>query len=381
MKALVACLVIGLVVVAGLPSARAVSVRERVVLFGVPRRPLVPGVLDFEAGCRVTASYAEVAVADGSSAVAPLTVAPGGCDVAVYVFGARVGVPLPFQTPLGRTSYRIPGVSGITLGLADVSVDLSARLRGRFSGDGVLVSASPDAIEWSAWGTGSTTIAAHSGSRGSTLVTTAPWTLSLAFGVGVSVYVLGVRVFSWETTVAVLEGTPRVEIPVIVDLAPSPSELTSACAESPSALRVAWSESPDDDFAAYEVSVSEGGASRTLVFRDRSVTSSTIDAAPSTSYEVQVTVVDRAGQRAASASWTVTMPDAPQDHRGFVLTPIAVLLLAAVAGAVGADRTRRRARMRRAEEAEDVSGASFSRIGVRTEREGTDAGEFDYPFP
>ncbi len=346
MKAIVACLLVVGFLVAGslLPTARAApAVRERVVFFGIARRPLVPGFVDFEAGCRVTASYPEVAIVDRASATVPVDVSPGGCDVAVYVLGARVAAPLPFRTPLGRTSYRVPGVSGITLGLADVSVDLSARLRGEFSGDGVVLSASPGVLEWSEWGTAAATLSAHTGLRGSTLVATAPLRLSLSFGVGVSVYVLGVRVHSWEATAAVFDGTPRIEIPVSIDLAPSFPELTGAAADSAHALRVAWSECRDGDFAAYEVSVSGGEGPRVFLVRDRSRTSLTIDAAPSTDYAVQVTAVDGAGQRASSASMEVRTPEAPPHGPG-AYTSIALVVAGSLAVAFGAVRARRAGR-------------------------------------
>ena len=114
-------------------------------------------------------------------------------------------------------------------------------------------------------------------------------------------------------------------------------------------VRVTWTQNHDDDFAAYEISVSGGSEPHVFLVRDASQTSLSVDAAPATSYAVQVTVVDQAGQRARSNPSTVTTPDPPPPSPAqIVQSPFSFLLVAgAVVAGFGADRALRQSRGRR----------------------------------
>lgn len=333
--------VIALVLVGGLlpalGTARADPVLSQDVLFGVPRTELAPG-LDFEAACAVTASYQGVAMLDGESDSTFLAVSPGSCDIAVYILGIRIAVPLADETPLGRTSYYLPGIGGITFGLADVSIDLVTGLRAEYTGDASTVNVSPGTSDWDQWGVVHPTVTAHSGQRGSVLSTTAPHTLSFTFGVGVSVYFLGFRLYSWDETLAAVPGSPRIDIPVTIDLMPNSATLTTATAPSPYSLQVAWTRSSDSDFAAYEISVESGASRHVYLVEDPAETTLTIPAAATTRYTVQVIVIDRAGQKASSDSRTVATPSPPQlsPEKIVLQSPISYVVLGvAFAGGVG----------------------------------------------
>ena len=344
-----ALLMAGLAILPLSAGAQGSPIQAQSVLLGLPRTALVPGFLDFEAACRVTASYQGVSMRDGESASTFLAVAPDACDMAVYVLGIRLALPVASATPLGRTSYSIPGVSGFTFGLGDVSVDLTTSLRGDSTPSASTLSVSPSAMDWPIWGAVPTMITAQSGLRGSTLVTTAPYTLSLAFGLGVSVYALGLRIYSWDATVATAAGTPLVEIPVSIDLPPSVPEIGGVAALSPYLVQVTWTQNHDDDFTAYEVSVSGGAEPHVLLVSDASRTSLRMDAAPATDYVFVVTVVDGSGQRATSTSSRVTTPAAPTPSVGqLAQLPLLVTLLAAglVAG-FAISRSSRRAKASR----------------------------------
>jgi len=307
-------LLVGTLLTPSFGGVPAVAALEDDVTFGMQRTTVAPG-LDFEVLCHVTASYDGVAVRDGASAPAVLATRPGGCVMTLYLLGVPVPLPLPFQTPLGYLPLFLPNVRILTLGFVDVTVDLTARLRGAISGDPPALTASPAAAEWTTWGPVETTVGAHVGVRGGVLTTYESFRLTYVIDLLVSLHAFGMTLFTWYAPLVTMEGVPIVRVPVAIDLVPNAPVITEALAPSPYTIETAWTRSSDSDFARYAVAVTGGGVRRVFFVTDPTDNSLAIDVKPMTTYTVVVTLIDAGGLWASSRAASITTPRAP-DPRG-----------------------------------------------------------------
>lgn len=293
-------LVLVLAVFANHPAA-ASSVARQTVDFGLPRTQVVTG-LDLEAACQAVVTYEGVNVLDGQSADTFLSTDPGPCAITVYVLGVALSLPILDETPLGRYHFDIAGVTIANFGIADVSVDLLTSLSAGYAGDSQVISPEPVALSWPQWGTSAVTVAANSGGSGDSLSLSAPYTFSMAFGVGASVQALGITVWSANlATLGAVAGSPAIPIPVSVDLRPSSVSVTGHWAPSPYSIQVNWTPNTDTDFAAYRIAV-QSNDSGPLVYEEYSqaASSATLPAEPGRNYTVTVAAVDQAGLVSAS---------------------------------------------------------------------------------
>lgn len=324
---------LGLLLVLGMASAArattltASSVSQQTVDFGLPRTQVVSG-LDLEAACQVVATYEGLVILDGQSAGAFISVDPGQCAITVYVLGVALSLPILDETPLGRYHFDIVGVTIANFGIADVSVDLLTSLAANYAGSSPVISPEPVALSWTQWGTSALTVAADSGSSGDSLFLSAPYAVSMTFGVGASVQALGLTVWSANlATLGAVAGTPSLSIPVTVDLRPSTVAVSGGWAPSPYSLQVNWTPNTDSDFAGYRIAVQDNG-SPPVVYSDVSQASSsiTVPAEAGQTYTVTVVAVDQAGL--ASAQSTVS-----------ISTPLLSSVPAVVSGAAAPDAT------------------------------------------
>lgn len=308
------CVLVGLSLVLvslASPVASASGVTQTSVDFGVPRTQIVSG-LDFEAACKVAATSADTSVIDGQTSNSFSSVSPGACAITVYVLGIPIGLPVLNETPLGRYSFYIPGVSGFTFGLADVSIDLVTVLFANYTGSSPVLSSVPSGLTWSTWGASPVTIAAHSGAEGDSLSFQAPYTLSMTFAVGVSVYVLGLAVWSVNlASLGSIAGTPAVPIPVSVDLRPTRVAVTGGWAPSPYLLQVNWTPNTDTDFSSYRVSVQDGQSGHTYAVDSQAASTLTMPASPGRTYNFTVEAVDQSGMVSTASTLTIRTPSAP----------------------------------------------------------------------
>ena len=314
---------------ATLPAA-ADEVRETAVSFGIPRREVAPG-LDVAAACGVVAAYEGLALRDGGTDETFLALSPGPCEITVYVLGAGIALPIVNSAPIGRTSYLIPGVGGITLGLADVSIDLLVSVDARQTSEVDGLAVTPTSASWSRWGTTTFAVAASMDSTVSTRHLGLPFNVTMNLSVGVSVFAFGIRLYSAAlASLGAAEGTPALDIPVVVDLKPS-AVTASAWGPTHAAIRVNWTQNTDDDFAYVRIVVApDGGTATVFLVEDSAATSTEVPAFPATDYRIEVSVVDRGGQ--VSDVSTVTVRTPPENVRGApegtnVLGVVAVSLL------------------------------------------------------
>lgn len=323
---------LGVVVIGSLPtSVSAGTVLQDTVYFGLPRTQVVSG-LDFEAACRVSVAYEGISMLDEEAAGSFLSAGPGPCSISVYILGVQVQLPILNPTPLGRFSFMIPGVGGITFGLAEVSVDLLTSLFANYTGSLATVTPSPMTVTWNRWGSAALSFTAHSGAEGNTLSLDVPYTLSMGFAVGVSVYFLGARIFSADlASLGSIAGTPVVRLPAQIDVKPTHVSVVSATATSAHSLMINWSANSDSDFGSYRIRVDDGRSPPlTILVEDPRSTTLTVPAVPSTDYTVSILVVDRAGQPSStSPSASATTPQPPPSPSGPIsqeLNPVSLVI-------------------------------------------------------
>ena len=290
------------------PPAAAGEVQETAISFGVPRREVAPG-LDVAAACGVVAAYEGLALCDGGTDETFLALSPGPCEITVYVLGAGIALPIMNSAPIGRTSYLIPGVGGITLGLADVSIDLLVSVDARQTSEVDGLAVTPTNASWSRWGATTLAVDASMGATGSTMHLALPFNVTMNLSVGVSVYAFGIRLYSVSlASLGIVEGAPSLDIPVVVDLRPS-AVTASAWGPTHAAIRVNWTLNTDDDFAYVRIVVApDGGTQTVFLVEDPAATSTDIPAFPATDYTIEVSVVDRGGQVSDVSSVTVRTP-------------------------------------------------------------------------
>ena len=94
------------------------------VHFDVSGGDLVAGVAAFRASSGARVSGEPPAQRDNGTARTTVAAAPGDCATILILLGLDVAIPTITTTPIGRSSYSVPGVSRPTLGLTDVSLDL-----------------------------------------------------------------------------------------------------------------------------------------------------------------------------------------------------------------------------------------------------------------
>lgn len=304
---------------------------EQPVDFAVSRTAVVSG-LGVEVACRVLATTESITVLDAGEASSSVGVAPGRCTVTVYVLDVPVPVPILNLIPLGRLSFRIPGVAGFTFGLADVSIDLVTALSANYTGASSIVTPRPTDMVWLHWGANTVTISAHSGTEGNSLSVAVPYTFSMAFAIGVTVYALGLPAFSADLAdVGTFAGTPAVVMPVTVDRRPSRIAGIEGWAPSAGAVQVNWTPNEDADFGSYRVRLEGGGSSYVYAVDTQGSTTLMMPATMDTDYTASVVVVDRAGQVSATSSVQVHTPSSSSTQSSPPMQNVALLVLGVLA--------------------------------------------------
>ncbi|HEX9339843.1 MAG TPA: hypothetical protein VF992_01545 [Thermoplasmata archaeon] len=236
-------LLIGLAVVALLaPSPLASASNELLqqsVSFGLPRTD-ADTWLALSATCGVIANYEHLSLTFEESVDTFVNMAPDSCEITAYVLGVAVPLPILNSTPLGRKSYKIPGVQTVTLGLVDLSVDLVTSLTAnRNDTDPEFIA--PSSLSWPAWGMNVFPVTDRFDGEKEALLVYEP---QLSFSLGASVFVLGVRIYGTDIVhLGDVVGTPSVAIPISGHRAPASPLLVIAVVGTiigPAGVGAAW---------------------------------------------------------------------------------------------------------------------------------------------
>ncbi len=285
------------------------------VHFEIPGRDLIPMVAAFRASCDILVSGEPVSLQDNGTARTTVSAAPGPCSMILILFGIDVAIPTINTTPLGESSYFIPGLSLPTLGLADVSLDLISALNSTTRvQDTTAAAVSPNEIQWTAWGA-ERLVAQGAHGYGDAVTSALVTPFSYALTLALTIYVAGLPVY--QTGLAEFGryvGTPLLSTPLDVDLLPHPLTLGPATRITYGGATLNWTGPVDADADHLELWLTTDHANVSYRIADPHTTALSVDLQPVTTYTARIVSVDRSGQESVSGAVTfrtLTVPSPP----------------------------------------------------------------------
>ena len=297
---LAALLVVPSPVVAQLPPLVTQTVH-----FEVPGHDLIPLVAAFRASCDLAASGEALTLRDNETVRTTVAVAPGNCSMILVLFGVDVAIPTITTTPIGRSSFYIPGASTISFGIVDVSLDLRSSLNSTSRVDTTGVASLGEAArDWGSWGATRLAVQGAHGYGGvlsSTLSTAFTYSLAL----GLTLWIAGIE--TYHTDVADFGhylGDRALVAPLSVDLLPHPLTLGPATQVTYAAATLNWTGLVDADADHLELWIAAGSTNISYRVADPHATSLSVDLRASTTYAARIVAVDRSGQRTVSPDIT-----------------------------------------------------------------------------
>ncbi len=336
-------LVAGLLAIAGIatPAAAIDGFVTADIHFEVAQTDLIPGVAAVRASCNVTASGEPLSLRANETVRTMIGVSPGPCAIVLVLFGMDVGLPVFNTTPLGRSSFFIPGIATVTFGLVDVSVDLETSLNSTTRvEDASLASVEPRNVTWSSWGVVPVEVHATDG-VGSTVASMLNTTFTYTMALALTVYALSIEIFHADfAPIGAVVGTPSLRTDVTVDLRPHALVLAPLTEVRHDRATFTWSGAVDADVDHLELVVTDG--TRNASYRlGPTATTITVPLVPSTPYRAWIVAVDGAGQATpsnvvvfdTSAAPPPTSPNVPVEAQG---TPTLFWVLVVLAGLIGA---------------------------------------------
>lgn len=322
------------------------------VRFDIPRKDLIPGIAAVRARCDVAASGEPLTVLANGSARSTLGVSEGPCSIILVLAGVDVALPLLNTTPLGMRSFYLPGVSTVTLGVVDLSIDLVTSVDSESrveDGSGEVI---PRNLSWIAWGAQRIRVHGADG-FGSVVETTINTTFTYRMSLALSVYALSVRLYHMDLVeIGSSTGTPSLMTELSMDLRPHPLALDPADGIRHDRATVSWSGAIDADVDHLELWLTDGTSNVSLRLAPTAPAAEVL-VRPSTSYRAWIVAVDRSGQGTPSNGLQFESASAPTGGNPSAVGPltaapltwtlIALVGLAGVMGyAFGAFRNRKR---------------------------------------
>ncbi len=308
-------LVLVLVALLLLPAPAAASLPDlvtRTVHFEVPGGDLIPGIAAFRASCDAIASGEPVALADNETVRTTVAAAAGNCSMILVLFGQDVAIPTITTTPIGRSSYYIPGLSFISIGIVDVSVDLDSALNSTSHvDDAAVASVAQEEANWGSWGAQRLAVQGAHG-YGSTVSSALETTFAYRLALGVTIWVAGIQTYQAALRdFGTYAGTPSLQTPVTVDLLPHPLLLGPARDITYQGASLNWTGTVDADMDHLELWVTDGTMNLSYRLTDRVTSSFALPLGAQKTYHAGIVAVDRGGQRTASNVVTFTTLAAP----------------------------------------------------------------------
>ena len=284
----------------GTGTAQLPPLVTQTVHFEVPGHDLIPRVAAFRASCDVATSGEPLALRDNETVRTTVAAAPGNCSMILILFGVDVAIPTIKTTPIGRSSFYIPGATTITLGVVDVSLDLQTALNSTVHtiDPGVASVDEPNAT-WGNWG--ATRLVVHGAhGYGGVLTSTLSTMFTYSLALGITIWIAGIQ--SYQTSIADFghyPGTPPLVTPLSVDLLPHPLTLGPATAVTYAGATLNWTGTVDTDVDHLELWLTT--ESSNVSYRaDPHRTSLSVDLRAATTYAARVVAVDGAGQETVS---------------------------------------------------------------------------------
>lgn len=309
--------------------------------FDVPTTDVIPGVAEVRASCDVNASGEPLVLLSNETARSIVGTSAGPCAIVLVLFGTDVALPGFDTTPLGRSAFYLPGLSTVTLGVVDLSVDLVTSLNSTSRVADGIAAADPSEIGWPTWGAQRIALHAVDGTGSiarSELNTTFTYTMSVAL----SVYAVSVELYHVDLKrLGSFAGAPSLVTDLSVDLKPHSLTLSAPDRVASDQASFSWSGTVDSDVDHLELWLTDGTGNGSYKLPS---TASHADVLlrPATHYEARIVTVDGAGQQGMSNGIAFDSPSAgtspaqgPIEAQGNPVVTWTLVTLAVFAGVVG----------------------------------------------
>lgn len=307
------------------------------VHFEVPATDLIPMVAAVRASCDVNASGEPIVLLANGTARSTLAASPGPCAIALILFGQEVVLPVFNTTPIGTNSFYLPGISTVSLGIVDLSIDLVTRLNSTSRIASGIANVAPEEIPWSSWGARRILLHGEDGMGSvaeSEMNTTFTYTLSLAL----TVYALSIPVYHVDLVqIGSFAGSPSLVTGVSVDLRPHALLLNAPTAVSYDRATFGWTGTVDSDVDHLELRLTGPSTDVSYVLPATAVRAEVL-LRPSTQYVVRIVAIDQAGQAASSEAVEFDSAGAPapaviaQGSPAIMWTLVALAVLLGIVG-------------------------------------------------
>lgn len=319
--------------------------------FEVPGTELIQNVAAFRASCHLNGSGEAIVLLANGTVRSTLAASPGPCTIVLVLLGVDVTLPVFNTTPLGRSSFFVPGIATVSFGVVDLTLDLVTSLNSTSRVAGGIAAVSPDVIGWSTWGAQRISVDAMDG-VGSIARSELNTTFTYAMSVALTVYLLSIELFHRDlAAIGSFDGTPSLVTDLAVDLRPHALALETPSNVDADGASLSWSGTVDSDVDHLELRLTD--ATSNVTYRvPPTATHVDVLLRPSTHYEARIVSVDRAGQEASSNAVAFVSPAAPasptptpieaQGNPVVTWTLVALAVLAGVIGFLGGSLRRRK---------------------------------------
>lgn len=307
-KALAFVLVLVAFLLVPFPARAAVpDLVTQTVHFDVQGGDLIAGVAAFRASCDAIASGEPLALLDNETVRTTVSAAPGNCSMILILFGQDVAIPTITTTPIGRSSYYIPGLSFVSIGIVDVSLDLQSSLNSTSRIAEVAAgSIAQEDTRWASWGAERLLVQGAHG-YGAPVSSSIQTVFTYGLSLGLTIWIAGIQAYQAPLRdFGAYPGTPALTTPFTVDLLPHPLTLGPAHAITYKAASLNWTGTVDSDLDHLELWVTDGTTNVSYRITDRVASSMDLPLRPETTYHAWIVQVDGSGQRMTSNVITFT---------------------------------------------------------------------------
>jgi hypothetical protein len=251
----------------------------------------------------VIASGEPISLRDNETVRTAIEAAPSACSMVLILFGVDVGIPTITTTPIGRSSFYISGLSILSLGIADVSLDLQTSLNSSSRAQNTDVATLQESeIAWGTWGAHRLVIqGAHGYGSNATSDLVTDFTYSLALGI--TVWVAGVQFYHTDLTdFGHYGGDHSLATSLVVDLLPHPLSLGPARSITYAGASLNWTGTVDADVGHLELWLADESTNVSYRIEDPHATALNVDLRATTTYTAWIVSVDGSGQETVSRS-------------------------------------------------------------------------------
>jgi len=265
----------------------------------------IAGIASLRGSCDVLATGENVSLRSGEVLRTTIGAEAGPCAMVLSLFG--VDVPLPVSTtPLGRSSFYLPGLATVTLGIIDLSLDLVTGLNSTTtSANPAAAEAYPRNVTWPSWGATRILLNATTG-YGDVLETRLTTTFTYTVSLALTVYALSIVLYQVGlTSLGAYPGSLALDTALTLDLVPHPPTIDVPTGITDDGANLSWSLAGDSDLDHLEVWADDGTYNVSYQIADPAATAFRVPLEPETTYRVWVVAVDGAGQSSASGAVTV----------------------------------------------------------------------------